>query len=91
MLDHSPRSGLSPRGLLTVALAAVVAILLTFQRRHGPGPAGPGGGRVHGRSPVAGLLAATVVAVDQPRTTRLSGQTRTQAAASDDLPAVIRA
>jgi hypothetical protein len=37
VLDHDPSApGLSYRGLLTVALAAVVVVLLTIHRRSGP-------------------------------------------------------
>ena len=57
--DHDPSApGLSSRGLLTVALAAVVVVLLTLHRRHGPRPLaramaeytrGRGPGRAAGR------------------------------------------
>ena len=88
---HSP-SGLSPRGLLTVALAAVVAILLTIHRRHGPGPLARAVAEYTVVALLAGLLATTGVGVDQPADDQtVSGQTRTQAAAGDDQPAVIRA
>ena len=88
---HSP-SGLSPRGLLTVALAAVVAILLTFHRRYGPGPLARAVAEYTVVALLAGLLATTGVGVDQPADYQAaSGQTRTQAAAGDDQPAVIRA
>ena len=88
---HSP-SGLSPRGLLTVALAAVVAILLTIHRRHGPGPLARAVAEYTVVALLAGLLATTGVGVDQPADDQAaSGQTRTQAAAGDDQPAVIRA
>jgi hypothetical protein len=89
--DHSP-SGLSPRGLLTVALAAVVAILLTIHRRHGPGPLARAVAEYTVVALLAGLLATTGVGVDQPAADQAaSGQTRTQAAAGEDQPAVIRA
>jgi hypothetical protein len=39
VLSHDdPAPGLSGRGLLTVALAAVVVVLLTLHRRYGPRP-----------------------------------------------------
>jgi hypothetical protein len=89
--DHSP-SGLSPRGLLTVALAAALAILLTIHRRHGPGPLARAVAEYTVVALLAGLLATTGVGVDQPAADQAaSGQTRTQAAAGDDQPAVIRA
>jgi hypothetical protein len=89
--DHSP-SGLSPRGLLTVVLAAAVAILLTIHRRHGPGPLARAVAEYTVVALLAGLLATTGVGVDQPAADQAaSGQTRTQAAAGDDQPAVLRA
>jgi hypothetical protein len=63
--DHSP-SGLPPRGLLTVALAAVVAILLTIHRRHGPGPLARAVAEYTVVALLAGLLATTGVGIDQP-------------------------
>jgi hypothetical protein len=89
--DHSP-SGLSPRGLLTVALAVVVTILLTIHRRHGPGPLARAVAEYTVVALLAGLLATTGVGVDQPEAHQAaSGQTRTQAAAGENQPAVIRA
>jgi len=89
--DHSP-SGLSPRGLLTVALAVVVTILLTIHRRHGPGPLARAVAEYTVVALLAGLLATTGVGVDQPEADQAaSGQTRTQAAAGENQPAVIRA
>jgi hypothetical protein len=88
---HSP-SGLSPRGLLTVALSAAVAILLTIHRRHGPGPLARAVAEYTVVALLAGLLATIGVGVDQPADDQaVSGQTRAQAAAGDDQPAVIRA
>jgi hypothetical protein len=86
-----PTAGLSHRGLLTVALAAVVVVLLTIHRRYGLG------------SLVRALLEYTVVAllatllaggaaVDQQpanRPTRVDAQA--QAVARDDQPTVLRA
>jgi hypothetical protein len=89
--DHSP-SGLSPRSLLTVALAAAVVILLTIHRRHGPGPLARAVVEYTVVALLAGLLATTGVGVDQPAADEAaSGQTRPQAAAGGDQPAVIRA
>jgi hypothetical protein len=93
VLDHddSP-SGLPPRGLLTVALAAMVASLLTIHRRHGPGPLARAVAEYTVVALLAGLLATTGVGVDQPAADQAaSGQGRTQAAAGEDQPAVIRA
>jgi hypothetical protein len=89
--DHSP-SGLSPPGLLTVVLAAAVVILLTIHRRHGPGPLARAVVEYTVVALLAGLLATTGVSVDQPAADEAaSGQTRPQAAAGEDQPAVIRA
>jgi hypothetical protein len=89
--DHSP-SGLSPRGLLTVALAAAVVALLTIHRRYGPQRLARAVAEYTVVALLAGLLATTGVGVDQPADDQAaSGQTRTQAAAGDDQPAVIRA
>jgi len=92
VVDHDPSApGLSSRGLLTVALAAVVVVLLTIHRRYGP--------RWLARALVeyatVALLAALLVApgtVDhRPADHPDSGQARAQAADSQDQPAVIRA
>jgi hypothetical protein len=87
-----PAPGLSSRGLLTVALAAVVVVLLTIHRRHGPRPLT----RAVAEYTVVALLATllTVPGVgigQQPADHPASGQARAQAAAGDDQPAVIRA
>jgi hypothetical protein len=91
--DHSP-SGLSPRGLLTVALAAAVAILLTIHRRHGPGPLARAVAEYTAVALLAGLLATAGAVVDQqPANHAKPNQAKSdaQAAAGDDQPAVIRA
>jgi len=89
--DHSP-SGLSPRGLLTVALAAAVVALLTIHRRYGPQRLARAVAEYTVVALLAGLLATTGVGDDQPAADQAaSGQARTQAAAGDDPPAVIRA
>jgi hypothetical protein len=89
--DHSP-SGLSPRGLLTVALAAAVVILLTIHRRYGPRRLARAAAEYSMVALLAGLLATTGAGVDQhPANHPASGQARAQAAAGDDQPAVIRA
>jgi hypothetical protein len=89
--DHSP-SGLSPRGLLTVALAAAVVALLTIHRRYGPQRLARAVAEYTVVALLAGLLATTGVGVDQPAADQAaSGQTRAQAVAGGDQPAVIRA
>jgi hypothetical protein len=93
VLDHDPSApGLSDRGLLTVALAAVVVVLLTIHRRSGPGPLARAVAEYAVVAVLAGLLAAAGVGVDQqPDDQPAGGQARAQAAAGDDQPAVIRA
>ena len=87
-----PAPGLSARGLLTVALAAVVAVLLTIHRRHGPRRLARAVAEYAAVALLAALLAAPGVGIDQqPANHPASGQTRAQAATGDDQPAVIRA
>ena len=91
--EHSPSpSGLSPRGLLTVALAVAVVILLTVHRRYGPGPLARAAAEYTVVALLAGLLSTNFVGDDkQPADPAPSGQARTQAAAGDEQPAVLRA
>jgi hypothetical protein len=91
VLGHDdPAPGLSRRGLLTIALAAVVVVLLTIHRRYGPGSLA----RAVTEYTVVALLAALLAAaggaaVDQPPADRPT-RVQAQAAAGDDQPAVIR-
>jgi hypothetical protein len=88
--NDPPAPGLSYRGLLTVALAAVVVVLLTIHRRHGPGPLTRAMAEYTVVAVLAGLLAAPSGTLDQPAADQpASGQA--QAAAGDDQPAVLRA
>jgi hypothetical protein len=93
VLDHDPPApGLSYRGLLTVALAAVVVVLLTLHRHNGPGRLARAMAEYTVVAVLAGLLAAAGTGVDQqPADHPASGQAQAQAAAADDQPAVIRA
>jgi hypothetical protein len=93
VLDHDPPApGLSSRGLLTVALAAVVVVLLTIHRRNGPRPLARAMAEYTVVAVLAGLLATAGTGIDQqPADHPTSGQARAQAAAGDDQPAVIRA
>ena len=93
VLDHdSSAPGLSYRGLLTVALAAVVVVLLTIHRRNGPRPLTRAVAEYAAVALLATLLTAPGVGLkQQPATHPASGQARAQAAAGDDQPAVIRA
>jgi hypothetical protein len=92
VVDHDPSApALSSRGLLTVALAALVVVLLTIHRRYGPRWLA----RAVAEYATVALLAALLVApgtLDQrPADHAVSGQARAQAAAGQDQPAVIRA
>ena len=87
-----PTPGLSHRGLLTVALAAVVVVLLTIHRRYGPGSLARAVTEYAVVALLATLLAAAGgAAVDQQPTDRPTRQAQAQAAAGDDQPAVLRA
>jgi hypothetical protein len=89
--DHSP-SGLSPRGLLTVALAAAVVALLTIHRRYGPRRLARAVAEYATVALLTTLLAAPAGTLDQPPADHAaSGQARIQAAAGDDQPAVLGA
>jgi hypothetical protein len=87
-----PAPGLSSRGLLTVALAAVVVVALTIHRRHGPRRLSRAVAEYAAVALLATLLTAAGVAISQQPTDQpATGQARAQAAASDDQSAVIRA
>jgi hypothetical protein len=90
---HDPQApGLSYRGLLTVALAAVVVVLLTIHRRNGPRPLTRAVAEYAAVALLATLLTAPGVGSDQqPADHPASGQARAQAVAGDDQPAVLRA
>jgi hypothetical protein len=93
VLDHDPASpGLSSRGLLTGALAAVVVARLTSHRRYGPRPLARAVAEYTVVAVLATLLATISGAVDQHRADhQASGQARTQATAADDQPRVVQA
>jgi len=88
--DH-PDPGLSTQGMLTVALAAAVVVLLTIHRRGGPGPLARAVAEYTVVALLATLLAPGVGIDQQPIDHPASGQARAQAAAGQDQPAVIRA
>jgi hypothetical protein len=92
VLDHDPSApALSYRGLLTVALAAVVVVLLTIHRRYGPRPLARAVAEYTVVAVLATLLATIGGAVDQPRADHpASGQARAQATAADDQPRVVQ-
>ena len=93
VLHHDPSApGLSYRGLLTVALAAVVVVLLTIHRRYGPRPLARAVAEYTVVAVLAALLATIGGAVDQHRADhQASGQARAQSTAADDQPRVIQA
>jgi hypothetical protein len=67
VLGHDdPAPGLSQRGLVTIALAAVVVVLLTIHRAAGPGPLIRALAEYTVVALLAMLLATTGVDVDQP-------------------------
>jgi hypothetical protein len=86
--DHSA-PGTSTRGLVTIALAALVVVLLTIHRAAGPGPLTRAVAEYTVVALLAGLLANTGAMVDQPPANHATPDA--QAAAGDDRPTVIRA
>jgi hypothetical protein len=67
VLGHDdPAPGLSGRGLVTVALAAVVVVLLTLHRRYGPRPLARAAFEYAVVFGLAVLVATTGVPLDQP-------------------------
>jgi hypothetical protein len=63
--DH-PAPGLSTRGLITIALAALVVVLLTIHRAAGPGPLARAVAEYAVVAVLAGLLVADLGGVAQP-------------------------
>jgi hypothetical protein len=87
VLGHDdPAPGLSRRSLLTIALAALVVILLTIHRRSGAWPLARALVEYAVVFLLAVLLATTGLEVDQPR----AGAEQASAAA-DQRPALIKA
>jgi hypothetical protein len=90
-------AGLSGRGLLIIALAAAVVILLTIHRRSGPRPLARALAEYAMVALLAALLAtAAASGVDKPAATHAAGgeakaQAQARADASNDQPAVIQA
>jgi hypothetical protein len=92
--DSAP--GTSTRGLVTIALAALVVVLLTIHRAAGPGPLTRAVAEYTVVALLAGLLATPGAMVDQPPANHATPNQATatpdaQAAAGDDQPTVIRA
>jgi hypothetical protein len=93
VLDHDPSApALSYRGLLTVALAAVVVVLLTIHRRYGPRWLARAVAEYTVVAVLATLLATIGGAVDQQRADHpASGQARAQTTSTNDQPRVVQA
>jgi hypothetical protein len=93
VLDHDhPNPGLSARGLVTVALAAMVVVLLTVHRRYGPGPLSRALAEYTVVALLATLLAAPGVGVDQPAANSAASRpARAEAVTGEDQPVLLRA
>ena len=93
-------SGLSTRGLVTIALAALVVVLLTIHRATGPGPLVRAVAEFAVVAVLAGLLVADVGGVDQPPPKPATSAAKTEARqaartiqnleAGEDRPGVLR-
>jgi hypothetical protein len=81
-----PTPGLSVRGLLTVALAALVVALLTIHRRNGPRPLARAVAEYAVVFLLATLVATTGITLDQP--TAAGG--KTASAAPGQRPALVK-
>jgi hypothetical protein len=80
VLAHDqPAPGLSTRGLVTIALAALVVVLLTLHRAAGPGPLARAVAEYTVVAVLAGLLVADVGGLDQPPSTPATPATQTEA------------
>ena len=80
-----PAPGLSGRGLLTVALAAAVVVLLTLHRRYGPRPLARALAEYAVVFLLAVLVATTGVPLDQP-----AAPTTQASAVGDQRPALVK-
>jgi len=76
--DH-PTPGLSTRGLVTIALTALVVVLLTIHRAAGPGPLARSVAEYAVVAVLAGLLVADVGGVDQPPSSPASSSAKAEA------------
>jgi hypothetical protein len=86
--------GLSRRGLLTIALAAVVVVLLTIHRTAGPSRLARVAAEYTAVALLAALLALTAAGNQQPVTPAAKGEAKhpatARAEASQDRPRVLR-
>ena len=86
VLGHDqPAPGLSTQGLLTIALAAVVVVLLTIRRAAGPGPLTRAVFEYAVVFVLATLIATTGIPVDQP-----AAATKKAGVVSDQRPALVK-
>jgi hypothetical protein len=86
VLSHDdPAPGLSGRGLLTVALAAAVVVLLTLHRHYGPRPLARALFEYAVVFLLAVLVATTGVPLDEP-----SAPTSQASAVGDQRPALVK-
>jgi hypothetical protein len=89
---HDP--SLSQRGLLTIALAALVVVLLTIHRTAGPSRLARAAAEYTAVALLAALLALTAAGTQQPVTPAAKGETKhpatARAEASQDRPRVLR-
>jgi hypothetical protein len=87
VLAHDdPTPGLSLRGLLTIALAAAVVVLLTIRRSAGPGPLTRALFEYAVVFLMAVLVATTGVTLDRPP----AAGGKTASAATDQRPALVK-
>jgi hypothetical protein len=84
LAHDDPHPGLSGRGLLTIALAAAVVVLLTIRRSAGPGPLTRAVFEYAVVFVLAVLVATTGVTLDRPPA---AGKT---ASAADQRPALVK-
>jgi hypothetical protein len=87
LAHDDPTPGLSLRGLLTVALAATVVVLLTIRRSAGPGPLTRAVFEYTVVFLLAVLVATTGIPVDHPTTASGGPQA---SAAHDQRPALVK-
>jgi len=85
LAHDDPTPGLSLRGLLTIALAALVVVLLTIRRTAGPGPLTRAVFEYAVVFLLAVLVATTGIPVDQP-----SAAGKQASAAADQRPALVK-
>jgi hypothetical protein len=96
--DH-PAPGLSTRGLVTIALAALVVVLLTIHRAAGPGPLTRAVAEYAVVAVLTGLLVADLGGIDQPSNpanpattteARRAARAKPNLEAGQDQPRVLR-